>query len=173
MKHQQIIIINGNGGVGKDTFIRVLSSVFRDVDIWSYSTIDKVKEIAKMIGWDGVKDEKGRKLLADLKSLCDSYNDMTFKDMKQAVSEFKNSYGTLLFIHIREPHNIDRAKDEFDAITMLVTRDSVENITSNDADKHVAEYDYDYVVNNNGNLVQLELEAKKFLQYINNIMRNS
>lgn len=173
MKHQQIIIINGNGGVGKDTFIKVLSSVFRDVDIWSYSTIDKVKEIATMIGWDGVKDEKSRKLLADLKSLCDSYNDMTFKDMKQSVADFKNSYGTLLFIHIREPHNIERAKKEFDAITMLVTRDSVENITSNEADKHVAEYDYDYVVKNDGDLEQLKSEAKKFLQYINNIMRNS
>lgn len=173
MKHQQIIIINGNGGVGKDTFIKVLSSVFRDVDIWSYSTIDKVKEIATMIGWDDVKDEKSRKLLADLKALCDSYNDMTFKDMKQSVAEFKNSYGTLLFIHIREPHNIERAKKEFDAVTMLVTRDSVENITSNEADKHVAEYDYDYVVKNDGDLEQLKSEAKNFLQYINNIMRNS
>lgn len=171
MKHQQIIIINGNGGVGKDTFIHLVSKVYTDVDVWSYSSTDKIKEIAKTIGWDGVKDEKSRKLLADLKVLCDSYNDMTFRDMKHAVAEFTNSYGTFLFLHIREPHNIERARKEFDAITVLVTRDDVKDITSNEADKNVRNYDYDYIITNNGSLEDLEEVAKQFVEDVNESMK--
>ena len=32
------------------------------------SSVDKVKEIARIAGWNGEKDDKGRKLLADLKA---------------------------------------------------------------------------------------------------------
>lgn len=175
MKVRQVVIINGNGGVGKDTFIDVLKRItfYGEVKIWNYSSIDKVKEIAKMIGWDGVKDEKSRKLLSDLKVLCDDYNNMTFEAMKKKVLEFNNSDASLLFLHIREPHNIEVAKKAFDAVTVLVVRDSVQKITSNASDEHVADYEYDFIVDNNSDINQLEREGHRFLQFVNSVMRGS
>ena len=141
--------------------------------IWNHSSIDKVKEIAKMIGWNGVKDEKSRKLLSDLKVLCDDYNNMTFEDMKKKVLEFNNSDASLLFLHIREPHNIEVAKKAFDALTVLVVRDSVQKITSNASDEHVADYEYDFIVDNNSDINQLEREGHRFLQFVNSVMSDS
>ena len=65
----KIIVINGTGGAGKDTFVDVLKSksYVKDYFIYNYSTIDRIKTIAEQCGWDGKKDEKGRQLLSDLK----------------------------------------------------------------------------------------------------------
>lgn len=170
MNKHQVVIINGNGGVGKDTFINALKIIARHrMTIWNYSSVDKIKEIAKMIGWDGNKDEKSRKLLSDLKALCDNYNNLTFEAMQSKVDEFKRSDASILFLHIREPHNIEAAKIAFDAETVLVTRDAVEQITSNDSDKNVAEYDYDFIVNNDGDISDLGDECDRFLQYLDTI----
>lgn len=167
MNKHQVVIINGNGGVGKDTFVNALKIVARhSMTIWNYSSVDKIKEIAKLIGWDGSKDEKSRKLLSDLKVLCDNYNNLTFEAMKSKVLEFKESDASVLFLHIREPHNIEAAKTAFDAITVLVERDAVEQITSNDSDKNVANYDYDFVVVNDGDISDLADECDRFLQYL-------
>ncbi len=174
MEHQNIVIINGSGGVGKDTFIDALKQTTHgQVEIWNHSSIDKVKSIAKIIGWNGIKDEKSRKLLSDLKTLCDDYNNMTFEDMKRIVSAFRNSNASILFLHIREPENIEVAKKEFDALTVLVVRDSVEKIESNTSDKNVNDYKYDFIIRNNGTIKDLDIEVKRFLQYIDDVNSNS
>ena len=61
----KIIVINGRGGVGKDEFIKWCREA--NNDIYSVSSVDYVKEIARLIGWNGEKDVKGRKFLSDLK----------------------------------------------------------------------------------------------------------
>ena len=64
MKH--IIIINGCGGVGKDTFVNMCAKY---TSVVNYSSVKEIKEIAKYIGWDGSKEERDRKFLSDLKLL--------------------------------------------------------------------------------------------------------
>ena len=66
MCSKQIVIINGTGGCGKDTFVSFVSKYKR---VYNFSSIDKVKEIAKLIGWNGGKTDKDRKFLSDLKKL--------------------------------------------------------------------------------------------------------
>ena len=57
---KNIIIINGSGGVGKDTFVNICSKFRKVLNI---STIDKAKEAARiLVDWNGEKDEKYRKL---------------------------------------------------------------------------------------------------------------
>src|SRR5574344_92768 len=103
-----IIIINGTGGSGKDTFVDMVSKYHK---VYNVSSIDKVKEIAKMIGWNGGKTDKDRKFLSDLKELTTEYNDMAFKDISDKVKIFKDSDDEVMFIHIREPKNIKIAVD--------------------------------------------------------------
>lgn len=67
---KQILIINGSGGVGKDTFVDLLGEF---VPVKHDSIVNPTKSLAKQVGWDGKKDERDRKFLAELKSLIDEY----------------------------------------------------------------------------------------------------
>ena len=158
--NKQVFIINGSGGVGKDTFVSFVADSFSTMNV---SSVDKVKEIAKAIGWSGAKTERDRKFLSDLKLLCTDYNDMPLNSMKEKFEEFNNDKDyQFLFLHIREPEEIEKAKKEFDAKTILVKRDSVEHITSNMADANVNNYDYDVIINNSGSVEELMVKAFDF-----------
>lgn len=169
---KQVFIINGSGGVGKDTFVHLVSvelnnmlKRFHTVD--NFSSIDKIKEIAKEIGWDGGKSEKDRKFLSDLKHLASDYCDMPFRTMREKVIQFKNNEENIfLFLHIREPREIERAVAEFHAKAVLVKRDLIGRIVSNDSDKNVFAYGYDYIIDNDGTAEELMEKAKKFVQEV-------
>lgn len=159
---KHIFIINGSGGVGKDTFCEKCGH-YTDVKV--VSSIDLVKHFATEMGWSGQKTPRDRRFLSDLKDLLTAYNDLPFKDIKQKVNEFKQDTDNMfLFIHIREPEEIERAKKEFGAHTVLVVNDNVLGIYSNHADGRVLEYDYDVVIDNSGTLEELEWEAKRFVE---------
>jgi hypothetical protein len=124
-----------------------------------------VKAIATQIGWNGDKTEKDRKFLSDLKVLTTEYNDMPFADLKRMVNIFKEQKDVVfLFLHIREPKEIERAKNEFNAHTILITRDSVPQITSNIADCGVFNYHYDTVIKNNDTKEMLQGMADLFVK---------
>lgn len=154
--NKQVFIINGSGGCGKDAFVSLVSDI---VYTTNFSSVDKVKEVARIIGWSGGKTEKDRKFLSDLKSLCTNYNDMPLNSMKDKFDEFLNNDSIFLFLHIREPEEIERAKRIFDAKTILVKRDSIEHITSNMSDANVFNYDYDIIINNDKELNDLREKA--------------
>lgn len=179
-----IFIINGSGGVGKDTFVNLCDKALykytaghtsiRPIPIFNYSSVDKIKNIARQAGWKGGKSEKDRKFLSDLKLLCTEYNDMPFKDICKKIELFNNSqYGKseMMFVHIREPKEIARVVErfsEYDNInikTIIVKRDSVKAIKSNMADANVDNYDYDITLYNNGTIDDLEKMADTFVDY--------
>lgn len=169
---KHIFIINGSGGVGKDTFVELVYTELNDIlkkfhTVINFSSIDKVKEIAREIGWDGKKSEKDRKFLSDLKILTSDYCDMPFQSMRSKVAEFMNDEESIfLFLHIREPEEIARAVNEFGAKTILVVRDAVKHIVSNMADKNVFNYNYDFVIDNNGTKEELNCKAKIFVEEV-------
>ncbi len=158
----KIIIINGTGGSGKDTFVEMTKKYTK---VFNFSSIDKVKEIATLIGWKGTKTEKDRKFLSDLKKLTTEYNDLAFNSIKEAVEKFRNSPDELMFIHIREPEEIKRAVESFNAQTLLIKREGLDNINSNYSDASVDNYNYDYVINNT-TLENLDKEAQNFVNSV-------
>ncbi len=157
---KNIVVINGTGGCGKDTFIKLISKYKK---VYNFSSIDKVKEIARIIGWDGTKDEKSRKFLSDLKNLTKEYNDMPYNCTKEAIENFKNSDCEIMFIHIREPEEIKRIVDTFGAKTLFMKRENLNDITSNSSDGRVSKYKYDYSILN----TTLEEYEKKACEFIN------
>ena len=159
---KKIIIINGTGGAGKDTFVSFCSEV---TGVLNVSTVDKVKEAAKiLVGWNGEKDEISRKLLVDLKQLSISYNDAPTKYICNMADKFKESSDNLMFVHIREAEEIEKAKKLLNAKTLLITNPRVQLITSNDSDGKVNEYKYDYYIENDGTLEDLKEKAKNFVE---------
>lgn len=155
-----IVVINGTGGSGKDTFVEFVSKY---TSVVNFSSVDKVKEVARVAGWDGGKTDKDRKFLADLKVLTTEYNDMPFMSMCEKVAEFRENDAEVMFLHIREPENIERAVNAFGAKTLLVKRVGLENITSNYSDANVDNYDYDYRIEND-TLEGLEEQAVLFIE---------
>lgn len=171
--NKYIFVINGSGGVGKDTFVNLVSIELNDVmkqfhTVINFSSVDKVKQIAREIGWNGKKTEKDRKFLSDLKILTSKYCDMPFQSMKEKVDEFMlDKDGIYLFLHIREPEEIKRAVKEFKANTILIRRDSIKHIISNMADENVFNYNYDFVIDNNGTMEELKDKVKEFIREVN------
>lgn len=182
MKKKQIFIINGSGGVGKDTFVELVKSQAskKRIEVGNYSSVTKVKKIAEIIGWNGAKSEKDRKFLSDLKLLTTEYNNMPLNDMKKFIDNFMNlikfDKARIAFLHIREPEEIARAISEFgeyNARAILVKRDSVKHITSNMADENVYNYNYDIIINNDGTEEDLREKAKGFLgDFLSGVFKN-
>lgn len=161
---KKVFIINGSGGVGKDTFVSMVANA-SEAPVMNFSSVDKIKKIAEIIGWTGAKTEKDRRFLSDLKLLCTEYNDMPFNSMNEKVKEFYDNSAAMLFLHIREPEEIEKAKEAFNARTILIKRDSVKQITTNMADKNVFNYRYDIIIDNNGSLNALRERATNFAKY--------
>lgn len=159
VKH--IYITNGVGGCGKDTFANFLNDF---IPVYKYSSIDKVKEIARFCHWDGGKTEKDRKFLSDLKLLLTEYNDLPFRDIKGHAELFLYWTNTkdVMLIDIREPAEIERAKRELGAETILIVNPNIPHITSNMADKNVYEYEYDYKIMNDGTLEDFRKTVEQF-----------
>lgn len=165
---KEILIINGSGGVGKDTFVDKLSIYAKVIHT---SIVNPTKELAKKIGWNGGKTEKDRKFLSDMKVLIDEYNDGNYNQMKALMQDFRDGKfdAEILCIDMREKHQIERAKEEFGAKTVLVTRKAVPHITSNIADKGVFDIEYDYHIENDGTLYDLDKKAQEFVQKLKTI----
>lgn len=158
----KIVIINGQGGAGKDTFVNLCKK--HKSNIYNISTIDYVKDIAYSVGWDGAKDEKGRKLLSDLKAALTTYDNIPFNSVCnqiENISDIEND--AVIFIHCREPEEICKFKLKYDAIALLVLRGEIHNL-GNYSDNNVLLCNYDYQINNNGSLTNLENDAIIFLE---------
>jgi hypothetical protein len=164
-----VIVINGQGGVGKDAFCGVAKS---DFVVKVVSSIDRTKMIAKLCQWDGEKNDRNRKFLSDLKLLLTNYNDLPFRDMIREVIDFKNHPDqNVLFVHIREPEEIKKfvetAKKHCPVVTLLVTRPQVEREFGNMADDNVKNYPYDFTFENSSEaLGLLAVDANRLVKFI-------
>ena len=168
----KIIVINGQGGVGKDEFVGFCG--YEDEGIYNFSMIVGIKRIAESLGWVGSKELKDRKFLSDLKDLAAEYNDFPFKDtlnnIRRAAMNYKwyhdCSNELICFVHAREPEDINRWVNDYDARALIIRRPEVEGEYGNHADDNVFEVDYDYVVWNTGDLYQLKDTAERFIAQI-------
>lgn len=169
----KVVVINGHGGVGKDFFVLYCQAWHGTYSVKNYSTVDYVKAVAANLGWDGTKTDANRKFLSDLKKILTEWDDIPYRKTRLVIEEFENKLkkrsqehwkNGVIFIHCREPQEIQRFKEEFNAHTLLIRREQAENTEwTNASDKGVFEYQYDTVIHNNGTLEELRDAAKDFL----------
>ena len=163
-----MVIINGTGESGKDTFVDMVKRVAFSANI---STVDPVKNLAKdVFKWNGKKDQTGRRLLADLVDAGNRFNGHWNK-LALRRARGKASRCHFVFIHSREPHNIHWLKSllkTYDPITVLVEGrgggDSKGTPWDNHADSNVTNMDYDVVIDNSGSKADLEQLAVGFVE---------
>lgn len=163
-----VIVINGSGGVGKDTLCNMAAAHYA---VRNISSITPIKELAAACGWDGTKDDRSRKFLADLKQLTIAYNDYPLHWLEGQYRDFLQSDDEILFVHIREPKEIEKfvRATEGHALTLLVRGGARyrnrrgKAAFGNAADDDVENYDYDYCFYNSRPLADTEPVFLRFL----------
>jgi hypothetical protein len=155
-------VINGQGGSGKDSFIKMVDRYYLDKVI-NVSSVDPIKWLAKYGDWDGGKTDKDRKFLSDLKKLFIDYNDLPLRFLTMQMKLLHED--SIIFMHVREGSEIDKMKAVEPAIkTVLIDRQVEEK--GNDSDDMVYDYEYDYVIDNNGSLEDLDEAAITFVDNV-------
>ena len=162
----KIFIVNGKGSSGKTTaenmIVEIAAAHGKKVEI--LSTIDYVKDIAKGFGWDGSKEPKDRKMLSDLKDLLTEWNDLPYKIVCDKIAKLMLTDVAAVFVDCREPAEIKRFVEEYNALSVLVKRSSISMVYGNHADDNVDDYEYDCVIDNSRGLMELLDEANIFYE---------
>ncbi len=154
-----VLVINGSGGVGKDTLCYLAARYFKVENI---SSITPIKEIAATCGWNGEKDDRARRFLSDLKQLTVAYNDYPTNWIYEKYTAFLKSDAEILFVHIREGEEIRKfvEKTKGDAKTLLIRGgkrfQKRDGNFGNRSDDEVENYTYDYYFLNEKPLREVE-----------------
>lgn len=169
-----LVIINGYGGAGKDTFVSMCCDFVIEhelfIPIQNYHHSDLAKKVLREMGWVGDKDFASRELLKKLTS----YGDKTGKAMQEitkiltGIIEYTNEDDmVVLFYHARERTFIDDltkwAKDRGISMTRLL----IEREGKNEEPLcwyDIKPEDYDVVIKNNGALDDLMESAGWFMR---------
>jgi hypothetical protein len=166
-KRPIVFIVNGFPLSGKDTFAEALALEYQVANI---SSVDEVKDIATIMGWDGTKTPENRKMLSDLKDFATKYFDLPFKDMVTKIGD--NLHKDFIVLHIREAQEIDRMKEYLDSngfpvYSVLVDRKSVlPETASNHADENIYDAAYDIILYNNGTVKEYIADVLEFGQIV-------
>ena len=188
----KVVIINGSGGCGKSTFVKLCEQVgiygqrkeTGSIIVNETSSIDYIREIAKNeFGYNpAIKNPKDRKMLSQIKEALEEYNDLPTREVFTKILQIKaeylkkittnfykpNSCHCIVFVNISEPQYIKKfieyAKMEnIETTTLLIKNPNVELILSNKSDASVFDYAYAYEIDNDGTLMNLLQKAREFL----------
>ena len=180
-----VVVINGKGGIGKDTLINAV--VETGAMVFNVSTIDPIKDMCSHLNKQGEKDLAYRQLLSDVKKAVDTYyetkNGISYTNQQalgamtlwHTQTEILGSENSFMFVHIREPENIEKFidaanqkvsawKDEnISVASLLVTSDRALEDYGNSSDNNVENYDYDLVFESNG---AKEEDGERFTKFL-------
>lgn len=176
MQHKAIILINGKGGVGKDTLCDFAAKRYL---VENRSSITRIKQAALEAGWDGQKDERGRKLLSDMKKIMVSYDSNIITNyLMEYTLDFLLYKKQVMFIHIREPEEIQKyidtvnssvlyrnlqAQGDLLVTSLLVTRDTGIYTYGNSGDDAVDDFMYHFVYHNDLPLSEAKYDFVDFM----------
>lgn len=157
----KVFVINGHNQAGKDTFVEMIKNIAAKdkKEIINYSTVDFVKRVAIFCGWNGVKDDKNRAFLCQLKDILTEWNNIPFNKCKEIID---HGCAAAIFIHCREPKEIQKIVDYCGAKTILIQRDNIAVCSSNHADMETENYNYNIIIKNNSGLNELQNKAENF-----------
>ena len=152
---KRIIVINGKGGSGKDTLVREFHNyvskqyhsdicmnitAIRPVEL----LIGKIRSLsdefsAPMCKYETEKSDEYRALMHTLKVETDKYCDLSYSYLMNVVTKkWLNDINVKwLFVHIREPENIERFVSSMKAIQNYMLMDSYKEEKEGYATKYV------------------------------------
>lgn len=164
-----LIIVNGFPRAGKDTFMDEYARLWRTADMITkkHSTVDTVKLLAGIMGWDGEKTPKSREMLSKLKDFYTEHFDGPLNEIKGTLLYTPTN---MLFTAMREPDEIERAVDwcyqaGIKCETYLIRGAREEREHGSHSDAEVLKYDYDLHFENNGTEEEFKAEIQDYFNY--------
>ena len=180
----KVVIINGKPQSGKDTFCKYAQGYCDDdesANTLIISSVDPLKEMLTQLGWDGTKTDKIRDMLMDMKQLWVQNQDGPTMFLFNNILEFHKACtgeDNIVFVHIREPEEIKKLVNALtgfesmgiDVISLLVIRKGGEDTPNQSAETRrsddealINSYEYDVIINNDGDLIKLQELAAEFV----------
>ena len=156
-------MINGPAEVGKDTFIGICGKFLGKQNVKNYSSIEPAKKAAPTLGCQYDQGEKTRDFLKRLKDLSDEFWECSTNHLRNSI-EKKCQGKVLVFLHIREPYNIDKIKAYYPEILTCHINRIGSTMFNNPADTSTWGYEYDFYIDNSGTLGDLHVLAWEFIQ---------
>lgn len=159
-----VLIVNGNPGSGKTTVENLISQW---VPSMIHSSVKVVKDIdLKYFDGRDYKTEESRKFLSDMKHFLLAETSIIEDDLNSKYEEFGYSKNEILMIDMREKNEIIKYKKKFDAITLFINNPRTNILLSNKSDSQVNEINYDFVIENDGDIHDLEIKVLQFLKQL-------
>ena len=160
-----IVIINGIGRSGKDTFVEICQEILKPfhIPVYNLSSIDPVKDAAEHLDLPRNPEHKTdavREFWYDIKMAWVKYNDGPFNYLRSNIGKHPEG---LFFLHIREVEEVEKVVKAFPgAIKLEVSRENVDQLF-NRADTQVRKIKYDLEIKNDGTLEEFKKKAEDFL----------
>lgn len=171
----KIVIVNGPPESGKTTFEQLC-----DMEVTSYifSTITPIKEVAKRLGWKGLKAPKDRWFLGELKKISKQYNNLpadwvveqihrTIDDYNNIGIDLENSKfkKVIFFVDCREEEEIKELKEKLNAVTLFISRPNKEVVSDAPSDNVKFEvFPYDYHIINDSSFTDFRNKVEVFVE---------
>ena len=174
MAKQKIITFSGQAQHGKDTSVQVIKQI---IEANGYKAIkinyaDYLKYIAmQYLGWDGIKNERGRSILQVIgtEKVRSRFPDFWVDAAINIAKIFENNYDYVLIGDCRFPNEIGRWKEEgYSVITVHIERLNFDNGLTVEQKRHPSEtalndYDFDIRIKAE-NLEDLEYQIRVYLE---------
>lgn len=164
-----IIMITGKAGCGKDTAFKIIKKYATGL-VKRYAFADPLKDIAYKVGWDGIKDEKGRKLLVSLGGAINQYQKNFFVFETANAITAGNISHTKVITDLRLPCEYKAMREWFPECEQIVLikifgRASEYGRTTDDiTERDISEDDigrcFDFMVDNSGSYSEFENSIK-------------
>ncbi len=173
----KIITIAGKAQHGKDTTAELLKNrleVCKEKKVLLTHYGDLLKYVCeKFFNWDGKKDEAGRSLLqyVGTEVVRAAEPDYWVDFIKSILTMFPDKWDYVIIPDTRFPNEIDNLKDDFDVVAVRVARPDFDNGLTEEQKNHKSEtalddYEFDWTIDNNGNLNQLAAEVMKLVNWL-------
>ena len=180
-----VIMLTGKAGCGKDTFYNIADNYIYDatmgtVDVFNRAFADKIKESLYDLGWDGKKDDKGRRLLQHFGQTMREYDkDIWAKFAYKCIydTEFSGVESVHIITDLRFPNEYTYVRDNLQedfpnsklTVIKIVDRQSDLGANANDISEAGITEDilgkpFDYVLHNDGTLAEYKLQIKHVLE---------
>ena len=173
-----LIIINGLGGSGKSSFIELCWHYCEKEKVGivrELSTVDYVKKIARLCGWDGSKSEHNRIFLSDLKKAFAKWDNTPiktiFNEITNTIAKNPEEKNFFFFVNSREPEDIKQIlsieqEKGYRVATLKVERSGLKTNEVPELINDIINMKSDYFIKNNGTIDDLKSEAKDFINHL-------
>ena len=155
----KVIAFLGKEGAGKDTACQCLSQI---VPTKRFAFADRLKDIAREIGWNGEKDFKGRRFLQHLGQTAREYKQTIWAEyaVKQMKAlESSNDYVCFAVTDVRFKNELACLRHNFDDVVTIRIVGRQSDLGDNSKDISETEVDnvkVDYTVVNDGTVQDLK-----------------